>query len=368
MRIAMIGQRGVPATFGGVERHVEELGSRLARRGHEVLVYCRSNYVDGSVTTYRGMRLIGLPTVGTKHLDALVHSGMSTLHAMCRGVDVVHYHALGPGVWAPLPRLIGRAQVVQTIHGMDNQRGKWKPAARALLGAAAWMSGHVPDKTITVSRALEAHYADHYGRRAVHVPNGVEEPSPHPAREITERFGLHAGTYLLFVGRLVPEKAPDVLIEAFRQLSGDTRLVIVGGSSFTDDYERRLARLAADDPRVLLTGYVYGTTLAELYTNAAAFVLPSQLEGLPLTLLEALSYGTPVVASNIAPHMEVLGEAGPGTRFFTAGEADELASALRTVLADLVAERRGAAAGKTRVLATYDWERAADLTEALYRD
>jgi len=367
LRVAMVGQRGVPATFGGVERHVEELGSRLAERGHEIVVYCRTNYVREQRSEYRGMHLRNLPTVNSKHLDAIVHSGVSTLDAMRRGVDIVHYHAVGPGLPAFLPRYMSRAKVVQTVHGRDAERAKWGPAARTVLHAAEWSSAHVPDATIVVAANLADHYRRTYRRAAFVIPNGVEVHERRPPRAITDRWGLETGSYALFVGRLVPEKAPHLLIRAWRSIAGDRRLVIAGGSSFTDDYVRSLEREAAADPRVVLAGYVFGAPLEELYANAAAFVLPSALEGLPLTLLEAASYGTPIVASDIAPHVEVLESDAPGHRLFRAGSEASLLEAIARSFDDPVAEREAAEKLRDRIVATYRWDAVVDDTERLYR-
>jgi glycosyltransferase involved in cell wall biosynthesis len=367
LRIAMIGVRGVPATFGGIERHVEELGARLAARGHDITVFCRSNYGAASSGSHRGMRLRSRPTVGTKHLDAIAHSGLATVEAMAASYDVLHYHAIGPGMLAVLPRYLGRARVVLTVHGRDDERAKWGRGAKAVLGTASWLSARVPDATIVVGRHLERYYREAHGRRTVYVPNGVQAPTPRPANGALARLGLTPGRYLLFVGRLVPEKAPDLLLRTFRRLPGDHRLVLAGDSSFTDGYTASLRRLAARDPRVVLAGYVYGAELEELYSNAAGFVLPSLLEGLPLTLLEAAAAGLPVVASAIPPHLEVLGEAGPGRRLVPPGDPDRLLGALQRLLADPSAERSGAAALRDRVLRTYCWDRAAERTEAVYR-
>lgn len=360
LRIAMIGQRGVPASFGGIEHHVEEVGARLAARGHEVSVYARSNYVETRRSTYRGMRVRTLPTLDTKHLDAITHSALSSLAAVARRYDVVHYHALGPGLTAPVVRALSRSKVVLTVHGLDDERAKWGGGARGVLKAAGWMSGRVPHATVVVSRALALHYAASYARPTTCIPNGVAAPSASAA-------GPSGPPYVLFVGRLVPEKAPDLLIEAFRDLPGDVRLVLAGGSSFTDDYVLRLRTLAAGDPRVELPGYVYGDDLERLYRGASAFCLPSQLEGLPLTLLEAASHGVPVVASAIPPHREVLGRQGPGRRTFPPGDRVALTAALVAVLRDPAAEREGAATLRASVLDRYDWDVAVDRLEALYR-
>jgi glycosyltransferase involved in cell wall biosynthesis len=367
-RIAVVGQRGVPATFGGIERHVEEIGARLAARGHEVTVFLRNGYVSDAPPTYRGMHLRQVPTVSSKRLECIVHSALCTCLTLRHAPDIVQYHALGPSLLAPLPRLLSRARVVATVHGLDHEREKWGFGARSLLRAAGWTSAHVPDATIVVSRALADYYARHHHREAIHVPNGVNTPVHRPAQEITERFGLRQGGYLLFVGRLVPEKAVDLLVRAFGDLPGDMRLVVAGGSSHTDEYTRRVRELAAKDARVILTDYVYGATLEELYSNAAAFVLPSTVEGLPLTLLEAASHGTPVVASAIAPHLEILGADGPGHRLFAPRDRAGLTAAMRRVLGDPSAERRGAADLRTRVLATYSWDEAARATERVYAE
>jgi glycosyltransferase involved in cell wall biosynthesis len=367
MRIAMIGQRGIPATFGGVEHHVEELGARLAERGHRVTVYSRANYASERRTSYRGMRPRYLPTVSSKHLDAIVHSTLSTVDAMLAGADIVHYHAVGPGLPAVLPRSLSRAKVVLTVHGLDAERAKWSRSARQVLRAAQWMSARVPDATIVVSRDLADHFRQRYDRTTSYIPNGVADPIHRPPAEIRRRFGLNGRDYVLFVGRLVPEKAPDLLLRAFSAIEGDTKLVLAGGSSFTDDFVRGLRARAISDPRVILPGYVYGDLLEELYSNAAVFVLPSLLEGLPLTLLEAASYGIPTVASDIPPHVQIVGSDGPGRRLVVAGDEGGLARTLADALRSQDAERAGAEAFGREVLATYRWDEVADATEEVYR-
>ncbi|SDZ25030.1 Glycosyltransferase involved in cell wall bisynthesis [Micromonospora pattaloongensis] len=366
LRIAMIGQKGMPATYGGIERHVEELASRLAGNGHEVTVYCRQSYGAVPVQEYRGVRLRELRTVPSKHLDAIVHSGRSTLAALRERADIVHYHGLGPGLMAPLPRFLSRARVVLTVHGLDNQRAKWGLAARTVLNTAHWLSGHVPDERVVVSRALARHYDERFGRAARYIPNGVAAPRRVPPRQLGARFGLTPGGYLLLVGRLVPEKAADLLIRAFRRVPTPLRLAVVGGSSFTDEYVARLRAAADGDPRIVFTGFAYGDLLAELYSHAAGFVQPSRLEGLPLTLLEAASYGLPVLVSDICPHVEVVGADGPGRRLFRDGSEDDLVRALRRFTADLAAERAGAIALRDRVSDEYTWDGAARDLERLY--
>ncbi|MEZ0074728.1 glycosyltransferase family 4 protein [Planotetraspora sp. GP83] len=367
LRIAMIGQRGLPATFGGIEHHVAHLGRRLAARGHEVTVYCRSNYVPERHDAVDGMRLRHLPTLGTKHLDALTHSLLSTVSALGAGNDIVHYHALGPGLCAPLPRYLSGARVVQTIHGHDDRRQKWGGTAKAVLRSARWLSEHVPDAVIGVSREIADEYALVRGRPTVHIPNGVERPMSGLSPEPVIQRGLRPGKYVLFVGRLVPEKAVDLLLGAFSGVPGDIQLAVAGGSSFTDGYVSGLHELAAADPRVHMLGYVYGDELASLYRNAAVYVQPSHLEGLPLALLEAASYGLPTIASSLGCHREVIAEEGPGGWLFREGDARHLRDVMVRVLAALDDERDSARARTENVLSRYSWDVAADLTEALYR-
>jgi glycosyltransferase involved in cell wall biosynthesis len=368
LRIAMIGQKGLPATFGGIEHHVEEVGRRLAERGHHVTVFCRRSYSKASGTSYRGMRLRTAPTIGTKHLDAIVHSGTSTALAMAGHFDVLHYHGLGPGLMSPIPRFLSGAGVVQTVHGLDHQRGKWGVGARTVLGSAHWLSGHVPHRTVVVSRALGESYQSTFDRTCDYIPNGVDEPAHLPPRGIVDVLGLEPGRYLLFVGRFVPEKAPDLLLRAYRRIAGELPLVMVGDSSFTDQYTAQLKELAAGDPRVRFTGFVYGDLLSELYRYAQVFIQPSLLEGLPLTLLEAASYARPIVASDIAPHREVLGELDgvAGRRMFPSGDELALAEVLRQAMADQDAEALGAQQLCEEVRAGYRWDSAVTALERLY--
>jgi glycosyltransferase involved in cell wall biosynthesis len=366
LRIAMIGQRGLPATYGGVEHHVEELSTRLVRRGHEVTVYCRRSYSSTASGEYRGVKLKRVPTISTRQLDALVHSGTSTLATLGTRYDIIHYHAVGPGVFSPAARALTGARIVQTIHGLDGDRAKWGRRTQLFWQGATWMSARVPHTTVVVSRALGQYYFDRLNRETVYIANGVNDPGDPPPRQLLRRWGLEDSDYLLFVGRLVPEKAPDLLVRAFSSIPGNMRLVLAGGDAFARAYERSVGEAAARDPRVVMTGYVYGESLSALYANAMAYVLPSSLEGLPLTLLEAASFGVPVVASDIPPHVEVLGHDRPGARLFRSGSVEDLTSAILRSVACRQDEKRGAETLRKEILGVYSWDDAVVALEGVY--
>jgi glycosyltransferase involved in cell wall biosynthesis len=367
MRIGMIGQKGLPATYGGIEHHVEQIAQRLAARGHHVTVFSRRSYSQHADGLYRGIDLRTTPTIASKHLDALVHSATSTAVAVASGCDVIHFHAIGPGLVAPAAKAASHAVIVQTIHGLDFERAKWGRAASAVLKSAHWISGHVPDRTVVVSKTLQEHYRETFGRASTYIPNGVTHRSPVADSIIRERFGLSPGDYLLSVGRLVPEKGLDLMLQAYRDVPGDRKLVIVGDSSFTDGYTRLLHQLAAQDPRVVFTGYLYGDALAAMYQHAGLFVLPSLVEGLPLTLLEAVSSGLPVVASDIGPHIEVLGGVGGTGRYlFSSGDVGSLCSALKAAVLTAESDRESMRHFQEDVLARYSWDSAALALEGLY--
>jgi glycosyltransferase involved in cell wall biosynthesis len=359
MRIAMIGQKGLPAAHGGVEHHVEQLGSRLAARGHEVVVYTRPSYSDPSITWHRGMQLKSLRSIPTKHLDAITHSAACSLASRRGGFDVVHYHAIGPCLTAPLV-IGGGRRIVATVHGQDWRRAKWGRAATLALRAAEQAALRVPHATICVSRSLTERYAEQGFAEKVHyIPNGVTISAEDDPAYLAE-LHVEPGQYALFVGRLVPEKGPHYLIEAWRRLGTDRKLVVVGDSSFTDGY---VDSLRVGDSNVVFTGYLYGAKLATVFRNAGLFVLPSNLEGLPIVLLESLAYGTPVLASDIAPSVEVLGEQG---EYFRAGDVDDLTQRLGELLPRLGELKARSAVLQAAVLAEYDWDAVAEQTEALY--
>jgi glycosyltransferase involved in cell wall biosynthesis len=370
LRITMIGTKGVPATFGGVERHVEELGARLVERGHKVTVHCRRSYSGSDApASHRGMRLVTRGSVATKHFDALTHSALAAVEATVEGADVVHFHAIGPSIFSILPRLRRRSATVVSVHGLDYQRDKWGGVASRLLRVGEWTAGRFPDATICVSRSLEVHFRRRFAKRRIrYVPNGVPPATLRPARLIRDELGLDAGGYVLWVGRFVPEKAPELLLEAFAGVDTGKRLVLAGGAQFDDEYGARLERLAQSDPRVVLPGYVGGTLLEELYSNAALFVLPSRLEGLPIALLEAMSYGVPTLASDIDCHVEIIGSDEQYGRLCRAGDAADLRRGIEAALAAASEPDVRAARARRMVERNYAWPDVVSKVEDVYAE
>ena len=366
MRIAYIGLKGLPGTFSGVETHVHELGTRLVRRGHEVTAYVRPQYTPRHIRDDDGIRLLHLPTIPSKHLDATVHSFLAALHATRGQYDIVHFHTIGPGCFALFSRLF-KTRVVTTIHRFDYLSGKWGWFAGRCLRLAEQMCLRVSHRVIVVAPFLKAHYQAQ-GRAVTYIPNGATLPPHVSGSAHIEQLGLSPQQYLLFLGRLVPEKRPDWAIRAFMASGNEQlRLVIAGGSSATDEYVRHLQALAQPaGNRILFTGPVYGPLKDELLAHARTFVLPSALEGLPITLFEAMSYERPCLVSDIPPHRDVIQE---GQNGFLHSHADfeHLCARLRDVMrvapSDLA--RMGKLARQT-VAEEYDWEQVVTQVERLY--
>jgi glycosyltransferase involved in cell wall biosynthesis len=369
LRIAMIGQQGLPARYGGVERAVEEVAARLAERGHHVTAFNKRVPDEPHIHRHRGIEIRYVRAINGKYTGNLTTSFLSTLHTLVHRYDIVHFHALGPTIFSPLARLRPGVKVVATVQGRDDQRAKWGGLAQRMLRAAAWTTAHVPHEVVVVSRALEADFSRQYGRNTVYIPNGVNPPPDaqlpdHPP--ILRRLDIEDNPFLMTLGRLVPEKAVDELIRAFAKVPGEARLVVVGGGGGAEEFEAELERLAAQDPRVVLAGPVFDDDLDALLRTTAGFVMPSHLEGLPLALLEAASYGAPLICSDIDPHVEVLEYSGPGRRLFRTGDVADLQHVLESFLDALPAEKAAAADVRESVLSRYSWDDIAVRLEETY--
>ena len=312
LRIAVFGQKRL-SREGGVEIVVKELCTRMAQQGCRVTCYNRSGhhvsgaeYDDIDNTNYEGIRQKCVPTIEKKGLAAVSASAFSALYSAFGKYDVVHIHAEGPAFFSWLPKMFGK-RVVITIHGVDWQREKWQSGfGSKFIRQGEKNAVKYADEIIVLSKGVQDYFKETYGRETHFIPNGVNRPQIRKANLITEKFGLKKDSYILFLGRLVPEKGIRYLVEAFKNVKTDKKLVIAGGSSDTDSFMEELKGLAKDDERILFTGFVQGAMLDELYSNAYIYTLPSDLEGMPLSLLEAMSYGNCCLVSDIPECAEVV--------------------------------------------------------------
>lgn len=358
LKVAFIGGRGVVGTYSGIETYYEEVGARLAQRGHQVTAYCR-RYFTPQIADYRGIRIRRLPCLRTKHLETLSHSLLATLACLAQDFDIVQYHAVGSAPLAALPRLFGRATVV-SVRGLDWRRAKWGGVARLALRAGEWASARFPSATVVVSQTLQRHYAEVHRRDASFIPNAVVlAPKRQPDR--IRRFGLEEDGFLLFAGRISPEKGVHTLIEALRPLPRRLKLVLAGGSSYSEAYIEELRGRAW--PEVLFLGSVDHATMEELYSACYAYVLPSAMEGLSISLLEALSFGCCIVTTDIPENREVVGNAG---LTFSAGDVAALRAILAGLLDDPGQVERYRAHARRHALSQPDWDEVAARTESFY--
>lgn len=375
MRIAMIGHKRIPSREGGIEIVVDELSTRMAARGERVVAYNRrghnvageefdnqSNESDKPYT-YKGVRVVPVTTIDAKGLAALTSSFFATLKAIKARPDVIHYHAEGPCVPLRLAHWFG-IRTVATIHGLDWHRAKWGRFASMYLKLGERTAAKCADEVIVLSRNVQRYFKDTYGRDVRFIPNGIERNMPVPADEITRKYGLEKDGYILFLGRIVPEKGVHYLIDAFKRLDTDKKLVIAGGASDSAEYYESIKAAAQADPRIVLTGFTHGETLAELYSNAYVYVLPSDLEGMPMSLLEAMSYGNCCLTSDIPECAEVIGDHAVT---FRKGDVNDLAAKLGDLIAhpERVASLKAGAADY--ITGKYSWDKVVDETLALYR-
>ena len=358
LRIAFIGGRGIVSKYSGIETYYEEIGTRLAAMGNRVTVYCRT-YFTPPGKEHNGMQVVRLPTVRSKHLETLAHTFLSTVHVLAHPCDVVHYHALGPALFSFIPRLLGKKTVV-TVQGLDWQRKKWGRVAAAVLRAGERAAVSFPSRTMVVSQALQKHYREVYGVETSYVPNGGVLRERRLPDKIFD-WDLEPGKYILFLGRFSPEKGCQVLVEAYERLNTNVKLVMAGASSYCDDYSRELRTHASE--RIKMLDWVSGEALDELLTNAMVFVLPSDLEGLSLALLDAMGAGLCVLASDVAENREAIEEAG---FTFRRGDVADLEDRLRFLIANPAVREAAGKAAKRRVREHYQWTTIAAEIERVY--
>lgn len=361
-RLAMVGTRGVPASYSGFETCVEELGSRLAQRGHEVTVYCRSRHIKYAGVSYRGMRLVKLPHVQRKHLDTIVHTFLSVTHAATRPFDLVLMFIVGNSPLAAIPRLV-RQKVVLNVDGLDWKRAKWGAWAKRYLRFSERLATKIPHAIVTDSRWVEAYYLTRYSARSTYIPYGSDVEWTAPGEHL-RRYGLRLRGYVLFVGRLVPENCVHHLVEAFDGLKTDLGCVIVGDAPYAEEYIRRLR--ATRDPRVLFTGYLFGEGYRELASNAYCFVEPSEVGGIHPALIEAMGFGNCVVVNDTPTNLEALGDAG--LSYSGKAGAESLRQQLQWLIdqPDRAAEYRRRA--KERARSCFSWDAVTEQYERLFAD
>ena len=339
MKIAMIGHNRIPSREGGVEIVVEELSSRLVLMGHSVTAYNRKgkNVADKNadkeahkLKSYKGIRIVHVPTPDMKALNAIVYSFLATIGALLGNYDVIHYHAEGPCSMLVIPHFFG-VRTVATIPGLDWQRAKWGGFATKFLKFGEKIAAKYADEVIVLSRNVQQYFLDNYNRQTIYIPNGVNRTEFLEPDRIVKKFGLEKEKYILYLGRIVPEKGITYLLEAFSKVDTDMKLVIAGGGSHSGDFMDQVTELAKKDDRVIMTGFVQGNTLTELFSNCYMYVLPSDIEGMPISLLEAMSFGRRCLASDIPENKEACREYA---QYFKKSDIESLREKLRESLED----------------------------------
>jgi len=374
LRIAMIGQKSIPARFGGVETHVENVATRLTGRGHDVWAFCRNRfrqshngtpapegYVSGPQgESFHGVRLKYRPSINTKHLDAASHALLCAAEAAAfHKFDIVHFHGIGPSAFTGLPRLFGR-RVVSTFHALDWRQVKWGDRAKRFLKHGESRGVHGSDGIIAVSRLMQGYIRDTYGIESTYIPNGATMPVARGKGGIA-RWGLEGNDYILAVGRIIPDREYHTILEAYRELRTDLKLVIVGKETPRSAYSDALEYMA--DERVVFTGDVFGDALEDLYANARMFILASRVEGLPITVCEAMAHGRACLLSDIPENIEVGGDAG---KFFKCGDVNELHATLYDLVDDGATLDDLGRRARARAETLYNWDLVTDAVESFY--
>lgn len=370
VKIAMLGHKSIPSRQGGIEIVVEELAVRMATLGHQITVYNRSgHHVSGKefdqkkLREYKGIRMKYVPTIDKKGLAAMSASFFAAVAAAFGKYDVVHFHAEGPCAMLWLPKLFGK-RCIATVHGLDHQRAKWGKFASTYIMLGEKCAVRFADEIIVLSEGVQKYFLDTYGRKTRFIPNGVNRPVIHEAEIIKDKFGLEKDTYILFLGRLVPEKGLRYLIQAFKQVKTDKKLVIAGGSSDTDEFASELWEMAKDDDRIIFTGFVQGQELDELYSNAYVYTLPSDLEGMPLSLLEAMSYGNCCLVSDIDECASVVEDKA---LIFKKSDVNDLKEKLQLACDQPKIVEQMKAEAADFICGKYNWDDVVKETLSLYR-
>ena len=370
LHIAMIGQKRVPSREGGVEVVVWELATRLRDKGHVVDCYNRyqkhkqpRKKVAGKPGLYiDDIRIIVVPTVNNGKLNAIVYAFFATIRALFGGYDVIHYHAEGPCLMLWLPKLFGK-RVIATIHGLDWQRAKWGNFASRMLMTGEKMAAKYADEVIVLSKNVQDYFKKTYGRDTHYIPNGISRPVIRKPDLITKKYGLKGDDYIMTLCRIVPEKGIHYLLEAYKDIDSDMKIVVAGGFSNAAEYMEQIKQMAAEDPRVILTDFIHDQELEELCSNAYIFCLPSDVEGMSISLLEGMSYGRCCLVSDIDENLEVVEDKAVS---FTKSDVDDLRDKVRFLIdhPEVVEEYKASAADF--ICDKYSWDKMTDATITLY--
>ncbi|MEA5593804.1 glycosyltransferase family 4 protein [Rivularia sp. UHCC 0363] len=369
MKIAVIGAKGLPPRQGGIEHYCAEVYPRMVAQGHSVDLFARSSYTDSSWLEnyyFDGVKVISLPDVRMRGVDAFVTSALGALATTGNRYDIIHFQALGPSLFTGLSRITTNSKIVVTCHGLDWQRAKWGNFSTRLIQMGEQMAVRCAHGMIAVSDALKTYFLQTYGRDAVYIPTApASYASSDPDFAYGSKLGLERGRYMLFLGRLVPEKRPDLLVEAFRNLQpSNWKLVLAGGVSNTKNFTAKLLEQIARDRNIVFAGELQGARLAEIVRGAGLFVLPSDVEGLPMAMLEAMREGIPILASNIPPHQQLIGS-GRG-RLFEAGSLESCIKELSWATDNSTHMVTMAHEAQDYVTGNYSWEYITNETLKLY--
>jgi glycosyltransferase involved in cell wall biosynthesis len=371
MKIAVIGVKGLPPKQGGIEHYCAEVYPRMVAEGHDVDLYGRSSYTNHGLFAnydYQGVKVISLPSPPMRGLDAFATSALAATIATGKRYDIIHFHALGPSLFSSISKIASSAKIVATCQGLDWQRDKWGRFSSRVIYEGEKAAVKYADGIVVVSEALQSYFLSTYGKKTVYIPNAPGSyGESDPDFSYGEKLGLTQGKYMVFLGRLVPEKRPDLLIDAFIKLKPPGwKLVLVGGVSDTKLYTSQLLNQVAKHPEIVFAGELWGARKAEIIRNAGLFVLPSDLEGLPLAMLEAMQEGVPVVASNIAPHQQLLDE-NRGV-MFSAGNLTSCADALNWAIHHPEELKVMAHKAQTHIQLHYNWQTITFKNLQLYRN
>lgn len=356
----MIGHKRIPGREGGIEVVVEELAIRMARLGNEVTVYNRKSKSVEPLKTYKNVRLITIPTIEKKSTDAVVYSFLASIHALFGRYDVIHYHGIGPGFFLLIPHIFGIRTIV-TVHGLNYKTPKWRGLGAKFMRLGELVTAKYADEVIVLSKEQKKYFKSRYNRETKYIPNGVTLQDIILPDIIQKKYGLNKNGYILFVSRLVPGKGVEYLIRAYKQISSELPLIIAGDAPFVSDFVSEIKNEAKSDKRIRFIGFVEGKELQELYSNARLFVFPSEAEGMPMCLLEALSYNTPCLVSDIPENIEV---GGRYVESFISKDVDDLRNKLELLLGY---PSENISFIRDYISNNYDWDSVVKKTLELYK-